>query len=135
MDEAGLLFRSYGERLHDYDPDWDYEIDEDPDPTLAKMAIEAARQVYAELRSRGVIGDWMYGFEVWAVHIETDHVAMYVGGTSSFPVVLLDLEKHHGYESQFVQSIKHELKHAEQQSIDPDTEGDEDEAEEDNELY
>jgi hypothetical protein len=54
---------------------------------------------------------------------------MYIDGTCGYPVVLVDLNKHRGYENQIGKSIDHELKHAIQ-----DAEGrdyDEEEAEED----
>ena len=132
---AGLLFRSpeSPDRSNDYDPSWDYEIDENPDPELAAMATKICQGIYQNLKSIGVIDKWMFGFEVWAVKLASDTVATYIHGTYDFAVVLIDLEKHRGYEDQIGQSIRHELKHAEQDSRrDPDDEEnsyDEDEAE------
>lgn len=129
--EPALLFRApnHAEKNHDYDPNWDYEVDMSPDPRLSALASRAASDTYQELLASGVIETWMYGFEVWAVKLGADAVAMYIAGTYDWPVILLDLEKHIGYEDQFAKSIRHELKHAKQESA--DEEFDEDEAEDD----
>jgi hypothetical protein len=124
--EPGLLFRAPETNdRHDYHPNWDYEINENPDPKLARLATDAAKGIYNNRKT--------CPFEVWAVDLNTardvDAIAIYVHGTSGFPVILLDLEKHLGYEDQFAKSIYHELKHAVQ-----DAEGrdyDEDDAEDD----
>lgn len=60
---------------------------------------------------------------------EYDAVAMYIDGTCGYPVVLVDLEAHRGYENQLGKSIDHELKHAIQEN--EGREYDEDEAEDD----
>ena len=124
--EPGLLFRAPEDNQHhDYDPQWDYIVDENPDPQLAALATAAAKGIYRRTKQP---------FEVWAVTFsddpdQNDAVAMYIDGTCGYPVILLDLEKHRGYEDQFWKSIDHELKHALQEA-----EGryyDEDEAEDD----
>ena len=124
--EPGLLFRAPEDNgAHDYEPSWDYVVDERPDPGLAALAGGVARGIYART------GD---PFELWAVRFTDDEdqkgaVAMYVDGTCGFPVVLIDLEAHRGYEDQIGKSVEHELRHALQ-----DVEGrgyDEDEAESD----
>lgn len=119
--EPGLLFRAPEQNLaHDYEPNWDYEVDENPDPALAKLAADVAKKIYERTK---------YPFELWACNLD-DSVGIYVDGTGGYPVILIDLEQHRGYENQIGQTINHELKHAEQ-----DQEGrdyDEDEAEWDN---
>ena len=127
--EEGLLFRSDGEKMHDYDPHWDYEVDENPNPKLAQLATDVSKGIYARLKANGTIDKWMFGFEVWAASLPVGTVATYISGTYDFPVILIDLNMHEGeYEDQIGVSISHELKHAEQESA--DEEFDEDEAEE-----
>jgi hypothetical protein len=120
-DELGLLWRAPEDnQCHDYMPSWDYEVDENPDPELSRIAISAAKRIYARSKEP---------FELWAGKLEPDTVAIYINGTCGYPVILLDLDKHRGYEDQLWKSIDHELKHALQES-----EGrgyDEEEAEED----
>jgi hypothetical protein len=110
-ESAALLWRAPEDNeRHDYQPSWDYELNETPDPELAAMAREAAVRVYQRTK---------VPFELWAVDLNTashDAVAMYVDGTCGYPVVLVDLEQHRGYEDQFGKSIDHELKHALQES-------------------
>jgi hypothetical protein len=124
--EPGLLFRAPEDNQHhDYKPQWDYIVDENPNSEFAQLATAAARGIYKRTKEP---------FEVWAVKFtadedQSDAVAMYVYGTCGYPVILLDLERHRGYEDQLGKSIDHELKHALQEA-----EGrnfDEDEAEED----
>lgn len=130
-EEAGLLFRSDGDKSHDYNPNWDYNVDENPPAEAARIARDASAKIYADLVAKGVIDQAMFGFEVWAVKLENNAVGMYISGTYDFPVVLVDLNKHRGYEDQIEKTIRHELKHAVQQS--EDRELDEDEAEADDE--
>jgi hypothetical protein len=110
-ESAALLWRAPEDNeRHDYQPSWDYELNETPDPELAAAAKEAAVRVYQRTK---------VPFELWAVDLNTashDAVAMYVDGTCGYPVVLVDLEQHRGYEDQFGKSIDHELKHAIQES-------------------
>lgn len=133
--EPGLLFRAGNEvdKGHDYDPAWDYEIDETPPQELAAIAQKVCQSYYAELQRKGIIDDWMFGFEVWAANLgEHDAVAMYINGTYSWPVVLIDLRAHQGYADQIGKSIYHELIHAVQES--KDEEFDEDTAEDDSTI-
>lgn len=125
--EPGLIFDvpEYRGTCHDYEPQWDYVVDEQPDPELFQKAVAAAKTIYARTKTP---------FECWAVKFTDDEdqnnaVAMYINGTCGYPVILLDLEKHRGYEDQFYKSIDHELKHAIQESEGRDF--DEDEAEDD----
>jgi hypothetical protein len=110
-ESAALLWRAPEDNeRHDYQPSWDYELNETPDPELAAAAKEAAVRVYQRMK---------VPFELWAVDLNTashDAAAMYVDGTCGYPVVLVDLEQHRGYEDQFGKSIDHELKHALQES-------------------
>jgi hypothetical protein len=133
--EPGLIYRSSGveEKNHDYQPSWDYEIDEQPNPELAKIAAQCAQSEYAALKAKGIIDDWMFGFEVWAVDLSAHNaVGMYINGTYDFPVILIDLNAHVGYEDQIGKTINHELKHAVQESKEEDF--DEDDAESDEEF-
>ncbi len=123
-DTNALLWRAPEDNgRHDYQPSWDYELNESPDPELAALAKDAAVRVYQRRK---------IPFELWAVDLNTashDAVAMYVDGTCGYPVVLIDLEQHRGYEDQFWKSIDHEIKHAIQES--EGRENSEEEAEED----
>jgi hypothetical protein len=121
-DEPGLLWRAPEDNgHHDYQPSWDYEPREEHDPEFAKLAIRAAQSEYQRTKQP---------FELWDVDLtHTGAVAMYINGTCGYPVVLVDLEAHRGYEDQLGKSINHELKHAIQER--EGREYDEDEAESD----
>lgn len=120
--EPGLLFRSpeTPDRSNDYHPEQDadsYPIDKRPPAELARMATEVCRHIYEDLKRKKVIDTWMFGFEVWACDLsQWGAVATYINGTYDFPVILIDLRQHSGYEDQIGKTIWHELKHAEQQS-------------------
>jgi GNAT superfamily N-acetyltransferase/RNA:NAD 2'-phosphotransferase (TPT1/KptA family) len=133
-EEPGLLFRSPGtsDRNNDYNPNWDYEVEENPPVDLVVIAKRASESLYTKLKQQGIIDGWMFGFEVWAVNLKENAVAMYINGTYDFPVILIDLEKHRGYEDQIGKSIQHELRHAVQESKEEDF--DEDDAELDEEF-
>ena len=119
-DEPGLLWRAPEDNeRHDYQPTWDYEPRAEQDPELAAIAIQCAKGEYQRTKQPFELHD-----------IDLSHlgaVAMYIDGTCGYPVILIDLEAHRGYEDQIGKSINHELRHAIQ-----DAEGrdyDEDEAE------
>ena len=104
--EPGLLYRAPEENdCHDYDPSWEYEVDESPDKALARMATSVARGIYKNTKQP---------FELWACKLDPNTVAVYVDGTGGYPVILIDLEKHRDYQDQIGKTIYHELKHAEQ---------------------
>jgi len=121
-DEPGLLWRAPEDNeSHDYQPLWDYEPVEGRDLELAKLAVQAANGIYRNTKEP---------FELWDVDLsELGAVATYINGTCGYPVILVDLEAHRGYEDQIGKSIDHELKHAIQES--EGREYDEGEAEED----
>lgn len=134
-EEPGLLFRSpeTPDRNNDYDPNWDYEVRAESIPELAKIAKEASQRLYTELKSKGIIDYYMFGFEVWDVDLsDRNAVGMYIHGTYDFPVVLIDLNAHIGYEDQIGKTIRHELRHALQES--KDEESSEEDAESDDEF-
>jgi hypothetical protein len=121
-DEPGLLWRA-GEanNHHDYQPSWDYEPRAENDPELAQIAVQCAKGEYERFKQP---------FELWDVDLShTNAVAMYIDGTCGYPVVLIDLEAHRGYEKGIGKSINHELKHSIQEA--EGREYDEDEAESD----
>jgi hypothetical protein len=121
-DEPGLLWRA-GEANdhHDYQPSWDYEPRAESDPALVQLAVRSAQGEYQRTKQP---------FELWDVDLtHTGAVAMYIDGTCGYPVVLVDLEAHRGYENQIGKSINHELKHAIQEG--EGREYDEEEAEAD----
>lgn len=104
-DEPGLLWRApEPNERHDYQPSWDYEPRENSDPELAHLAVEIAKRIYQRTKQP---------FELWDVDLShLGSVATYIDGTCGYPVVLIDLEAHRGYEDQIGKSIDHELKHA-----------------------
>jgi GNAT superfamily N-acetyltransferase len=122
--EPGLLYQSPGdssEKYHDYNPNWDYEIDETPDPTMAATVKSICGRIFAKTN---------VPFQVWAAKLGND-VGTYINGTTGYPVILIDLENHRGSEDQFGKTISHELKHHEQEDAGRDF--DEDEAENESE--
>jgi GNAT superfamily N-acetyltransferase len=121
-EEYGLLYRAPEEQLaHDYHPSWDQIEDENINPEAAAIVKKICERIYSETQMP---------FEVWAVQLPKEAVAMYINGTSGYPVILLDLAKHVGYEDQYWQSIVHELRHAEQEAnSEGDANFDEEEAE------
>lgn len=124
---------------HDYNPEWDYEVVDEPEH--AKEIVEAVKaRVHAELMPR--LG--MSGMKVFFAADLDGALARYVYGTSSFPVLGVDFaaltracEEHElEVEQQLAATIAHELAHAYQERIgtlnddeDHDEDGVEDEAE------
>ena len=123
--EPGLLWRAPEDNdRHDYQPSWDYEPRAENDPELVGYAVQIAKQIYQRTKQP---------FELWDVDMtERGAVAMYIDGTCGYPVVLIDLEAHRGYENQIGKSIDHELRHAIQDANARDY--DEDEAESDDPM-
>ena len=119
-EEPGLLWRAPGDNgTHDYSPYWDKEVDEEPDPEMAKMVAQHAQGIYDKTdRLRLRCGPCI---------TPEDRVAEFASGTGSWPVVMMDLERHRGYEDQLHQSLQHELMHGRQEFEGRDM--DEDEAE------
>lgn len=122
---------------HDYDFNWDYEISgKSVDKKLKKLSEEVAAKLMADLVPK--IGLFV-GFETEYLNgISTtegpDAVAVYVNGTSGFPMIGIDLAmlKKQGLSDtgmvfELTTSIAHELAHAIQES--EGLEYDEDEAE------
>lgn len=91
-------------------------MDDDVPLEISHHLRTVSAQIYGELRSLGIIDSWMFGFEVWAAHLAPNAVAMYISGTYDWPVVLLDIPKHGGNLDELTKSIRHELKHAIQES-------------------
>jgi len=117
-----LLWRAPGDdhrATHDYDPSWDYELATPPTPQEATQVAQLAQRLHENTR---------LPFEVWAADLsDTGAVAMFCNGTGGFPVILLDIHGHKGYEDQYYQSMAHELQHGIQEQDGRDF--DEDEAE------
>jgi len=60
-------------------------------------------------------------FELHTLTFHTWCGSMYIDGTCGYPVILIDLEAHRGYEDQIGKSINHELRHAIQDAEGPIT--------------
>ena len=111
---------------HDYQPHWDYEEEEDlfKYSTLVNAFGQAKEEIEMLVLSSF---DFCDGFDVFfAKNIPRDKIAMYVDGTYSHPVIIVDLEaidkamdKHYvrGQEEQIARdTIMHELTHAVQEA-------------------
>ena len=123
IDEYQRLCDQYADWLsgwsstHDYDPTWDYTVAfEHRDHPLYRLACEAAERVCAAAATNQRIP--FADARVYPVHLDGDVVAVYVSGTSSEPVVLVDIARHEAVEDPAEQrtaicdSVIHELRHA-----------------------
>lgn len=116
---------------HDYNPEWDYEIDEAVDATVSKAVDAACKVIKTNLIPQVDI------FSDFEVHFVTgiEELGKYANGTYSRPVVLLsaanimDAEAEYGIDAYTIvqQTILHELAHAIQEAS--EQEMDEDDAE------
>jgi hypothetical protein len=125
-------------KMHNYDPAWDYDIIEPPE--LDKQLVDSLVDKYTSklLPSLSAFGS----FEVWfACDLKPPLLGIYVNGTSSEPVIVLDLYNIEDAKKRYemtsydivATTILHELCHAIQ-----DYNGrspDEDEAEEFANIY
>jgi len=102
---------------HEYDPEWDYELDENPNKAVQRL-------VDKYLKRHGFIFDALHFDEPPRVHFVTDlggsHVARYINGTRNMPVIvidipaLLDAAKEYGVEMEDAvePTLLHEYGHA-----------------------
>jgi len=103
-------------RDHDYNPEWDYEVVAPSDAdaaTLAAVAAEIGRRLLPEMGFRDAV--------VFCVEDGSlgDPMARYVVGTSSCPMIAVDLEgvrdaalAGNGFEAELHATLAHELGHA-----------------------
>jgi hypothetical protein len=74
---------------HDYDPSWDYEIDERPDEVVIAFAERFLSEHAPLFRTLGLSAPTLH----YVVDLDAeDHLAKYVSGTSSAPVIVVDAE-------------------------------------------
>lgn len=104
------VFTTPGEPSHDYDPVWDYEVVQLPPENLNVLAAqEAANRAFAETEQ---------SFRLYYVKDLNGAMGRYVNGTESFPVIVLDNEIFSQLldpEQEIYETIRHELRHAEQE--------------------
>jgi hypothetical protein len=107
-DGSAPVWAGLGERNHDYDPGWDYEVVEVSAENLNVLAAKAAAErAFAET---GV------AFEL---HFVTgiDDMGRYIDGTASYPVIILSMDTFNKMldpEQAIYDTIRHELQHARQ---------------------
>ena len=107
---------------HDYDPAWDYDVDEKPLRAVV-VAVEAARE---ELEAAAAA----LALQAPTIHFvrnleDSQKLALYISGTSSAPVFVLDTRAiKHGatqydlsLEAMVIPTLKHELAHAYLESL------------------
>lgn len=74
---------------HDYDPSWDYEVDEDPAPEVVAAAEAARPGLEQAARSLG-----MGKPQIAYIHDSGSDVAVYAWGTAPHPVLMVDGQAH-----------------------------------------
>ncbi|MHA1468989.1 MAG: hypothetical protein ACTSSP_00355 [Candidatus Asgardarchaeia archaeon] len=119
---------------HDYDPNWDYEMNNNPDQQIVQYVEQYINKLKKELLPQiGFIQDIKVGF---VQNDGKEMIARYISGTQPWVVILIDIERtreiatEYGSElkSDLEMSILHELAHGIQEGINFDM--DEREAEE-----
>ena len=78
----------FPEAEHDYNPNWDYERDEEPDEFLIKIVDDIVSNVNNKLMSEIGMG------KAKAAYIKEDNniLAKYIYGTAPYPVFVINLE-------------------------------------------
>jgi len=133
---------SFPEADHDYDPSWEYEIDESPAEELASYCDSVMDEINSRLIPEIGMGKAKIAY-LADLHSEHGGIAVYINGTAPYPVFGLDLraiteacqeivDEYGGDHCREVQigirsSLIHELGHAIQDWMGMDL--DEDEAE------
>lgn len=94
-------------REHDYDPRWDYDVQEDQ---LNHPLIQQAQRIMDQ-RAKDPDTPFERG-HVYPAPLGDKGVGVYCNGTANEPVVLVDLKQHEGYEDQIPTTVNHEIAHA-----------------------
>ena len=124
----------YPEAEHDYNPNWDYEVNDSPDQQIAQYVEQYVNKLKKELLPEiGFIHSIKVGF---IQNDEKGMIARYISGTQPWVVILIDIERtkeaaqNYGsnVENDIEMSILHELAHGIQEGM--NFEMDESEAEE-----
>ena len=122
----------FPEAEHDYNPNWDYEINENPDKNMIKIVDDIVYRVNNKLMPEIGMGK----IKIASIKENNNILAKYVYGTAPYPVIVINLE---AIESGSIEydvnigtaietTIIHELAHAIQDWM--NIEMDEEEAEE-----
>jgi len=118
---------------HDYDPSWDYEIDDNPDPEYVKLVNETVGEIKSRILPE--FGDIKTITTSYILDNDDDTLARYINGTKSDAHFVIDVPNLKEAIKQYpvdpktaVEStLVHELAHAIQDILEADM--DEDEAE------
>ena len=78
----------FPEASHDYDPNWDYDVDPLPDQKLAQIANDAIDEINTKMIPRIGIGKCKAAF----IREDSDTLARYINGTQPNPVFVVDLQ-------------------------------------------
>lgn len=105
---------------HDYDPAWDYEVDESPDESAVRLVDALLARHANTIEHLGLEEP-----KIYYIKKLDDHLARYVAGTSSMPVIVVDIKKirqsakRHRVDTEtaFESTLLHELGHAYVDSI------------------
>ena len=122
MNFKSWLEYDYPSRSHDYDPGWDYEVDEEPSRQLVQRIERIVQEIKKELLPQLRI---FRDFSVSYVK-GLGELGKYANGTVSHPIVMLDLDEIQAsckrYDVQcevgIETTIVHELAHAIEEAMD-----------------
>ena len=111
----------YKKADHNYDPNWDYDVNESPDPKFKNMAENYISKLIKELIPKL---DIFQNILINYVNLESSTLAKYINGTYSEPYIVVDLdniidtckEYEVPIETGIETSILHELGHAIQEA-------------------
>jgi hypothetical protein len=79
----------FPEADHDYNPNWDYEVDPIPDQKLVQIAEEAMSEINNKMTPQIGIGDCKVAY---IKEEKEDALARYIYGTQPYPVFVVDLQ-------------------------------------------
>lgn len=113
----------FPEASHDYDPAWDYNIDEMPDQEVVKIVDSYVDILKKQLLPQML--DVVKGMKIGYIKQEYNKgIAIYINGTAPWPVILINIEETKNAIKQYggdigdaiEMSILHEMGHAIQQA-------------------
>ena len=79
---------NFTESSHDYDPNWDYEVDPMPDQKLVQIAEETMKEINTKIIQQIGIGICKTAY----IKGSDKELARYINGTSSNPVFVINLQ-------------------------------------------
>lgn len=71
--------------MHDYNPDWDYEVDRKPPKQVVQAVKQCVKEVDGLLKAAG-----LQKSRVYYIRDEDDAVARYISGTATHPVFVVN---------------------------------------------